>query len=72
MFIHIQYNAKPMKLSRYIISAPLLFATYILLKCPCERIPSCHIHVFYSAILAAVLLTVFENDISGFLSSNSL
>lgn len=50
-----------MKLIRYIIAAPLLFAAYIALKCPCARIPSCHLDVFYKSIGLAVLFTAFEN-----------
>lgn len=49
-----------MRPERYIISMPLFYALWIILKCPCDAIPFCHLSNFYYAMATTVLLVVIE------------
>jgi hypothetical protein len=48
-------------LFRYVAAAPLMYALYIILKCPCKRIPSCHIDRYLGSITLALGLVAIEN-----------
>lgn len=45
---------------RLVMATPLFLAGYIILQCPCGKLPSCHSTEFYTLIAIAVAMSLFE------------
>lgn len=46
---------------RWMSAASLLYATYLVVKCPCDILASCQQAHFYAATLAPVAIVAFIN-----------
>jgi hypothetical protein len=46
---------------KLLIAIPFVYAAYIVLKCPCTFIGSCHLGHFVAAMLIGLALVVYEN-----------
>lgn len=44
-----------------ILVAPLVYAIYIVMRCPCANIASCKLGTYYSLLLLAAVLATVEN-----------
>ena len=51
--------------SQPVVSALMVYAAYIAIKCPCARTLSCHLPEFFGAVSVASLLVVYENGFLG-------
>jgi hypothetical protein len=45
---------------RLAISLPLFFAGYIVLQCPCSRLPACHKEMFFGLIAFSMALVIMQ------------
>jgi hypothetical protein len=45
---------------RFLLAGPLFLAGYIVLQCPCGKLPSCHKEKFYSLIAFSVIAAWLE------------
>lgn len=44
-----------------LVTALMVYATWITAKCPCSKTLSCHLPHFYFSVGAATFLVVYEN-----------
>ena len=49
--------------SQPLVTALLVYATYIAAKCPCKRTLSCHLPHFFGSVGAASFLVIWENGL---------
>lgn len=47
-------------LRRLAIAAPLIFAAYVVLQCPCPRLPACKKELFFGSIAVSLLFVLAE------------
>ena len=49
--------------SQYAVTGLLVYATYITVKCPCDKTLSCHLPHFFLSVGMATALVAYENKI---------
>ncbi len=47
--------------SQVIVSGLMAYATYITVKCPCQKTLSCHLPHYFLSVGAATALVAYEN-----------
>jgi hypothetical protein len=47
-------------LRRWVIAGPLILAAYIVLQCPCGRLPACHKYGYFGLVTVSVILVMLE------------
>ncbi|AUD57266.1 hypothetical protein [Pleurochrysis sp. endemic virus 1a] len=46
-----------------IVSVLMIYATYVTVKCPCDKTLACHLKEYYGSVILAALLVARENDL---------
>lgn len=48
-------------IGKLIAGSALLFAAFLVILCPCEKVVRCHIGWFYGALIVAIVVAVYFN-----------
>ena len=51
--------------SQAVVSVLMAYATYVTVKCPCEKTLSCHLPHFFTSVGVSTFLVAYENGFLG-------